>query len=137
MVIGPGDHAFLDLYKMVQVGFVPVPGLKGKGTEYSYIYVDDLLEGIVKALEMEAPGTFFLFVLPNGFSRVLVDRQQEVAALFLIWSAPLDCQITVQHRRRTVAELVFPLAQVGAFPKLLALEIVAVQACGTETGRAT
>lgn len=51
MVIGPGDAAVLDIFKMVKSRFVILPGRKSKLKEYSFVCVFDLVETIYKLLE--------------------------------------------------------------------------------------
>lgn len=56
MVMGPGDHAFLDIFKMVKSGFVIKAG---KNKRLSFISVHDLTQVIKLALEKEnVSGTY-------------------------------------------------------------------------------
>lgn len=50
MVIGPGDPAVLDIFKMVQSRVILGTGLKGMEKEYSFVCVYDLVELIIKCL---------------------------------------------------------------------------------------
>lgn len=51
MVIGPGDAAVLDIFKMVKSRLVILPGLNSRIKEYSFVCVYDLVETISLALE--------------------------------------------------------------------------------------
>jgi len=53
MVIGPGDTAVLDVFKMVKSGLVLLPGLEAKKKEYSFVCVFDLVETITRTLNSE------------------------------------------------------------------------------------
>lgn len=50
MVIGPGDVAVLDIFKMVQGRVIILPGRNSKKKEYSFVCVFDLVETIVKLI---------------------------------------------------------------------------------------
>lgn len=60
MVIGPEDPAFLDLFKMIQNVYLPIPGRRGKQAVYSFISVFDLVAGILKTIDQTRPGLFYL-----------------------------------------------------------------------------
>jgi nucleoside-diphosphate-sugar epimerase len=51
MVIGPGDPAVLDIFKMVQSKNILVAGLNGLTNEYSFICVYDLIQLLKKTLD--------------------------------------------------------------------------------------
>ena len=53
MVIGPGDTAVLDVFKMVKSGFILLPGLDAKKKEYSFVCVFDLVETITRLLNSD------------------------------------------------------------------------------------
>lgn len=53
MVIGPGDEAFLDLFKPVANGFKPYIGRDGLEKEYSFVCVFDLVETIKLVVEKD------------------------------------------------------------------------------------
>jgi len=53
MIIGPGDVAVLDIFKMVKSRVIILPGLKSKSKEYSFVCVFDLLETITKLFSSE------------------------------------------------------------------------------------
>jgi nucleoside-diphosphate-sugar epimerase len=53
MVIGPGDTAILDVFKMVKSGFVLLPGLDAKKKQYSFVCVFDLVETITRLLNSD------------------------------------------------------------------------------------
>ena len=57
MVIGPRDPAILDIFKMVQKGFMPALGFKSTKRLYSFIGVFDLIETIKLSLEKEIDDT--------------------------------------------------------------------------------
>jgi nucleoside-diphosphate-sugar epimerase len=48
MIIGPGDVAVLDIFKMVKGRFIILPGSNSKIKEYSFVCVFDLIESISK-----------------------------------------------------------------------------------------
>lgn len=48
MIIGPGDVAVLDIFKMVKGRFIILPGRDSKIKEYSFVCVHDLVETIVR-----------------------------------------------------------------------------------------
>ena len=49
MIIGPRDPAVLDVFKMVDAGFVPIVGHDGHKNRYSFICVFDLIDILVAA----------------------------------------------------------------------------------------
>lgn len=51
MIIGPGDVAVLDIFKMVKSRFIILPGMNSKNKEYSFVCVFDLVETITRLLE--------------------------------------------------------------------------------------
>lgn len=51
MIIGPGDTAVLDIFKMVRDGFILLPGRGARNKEYSFVCVFDLVETITKLLD--------------------------------------------------------------------------------------
>jgi nucleoside-diphosphate-sugar epimerase len=53
MIIGPGDTAVLDIFKMVRDGFILLPGIRSKIKEYSFVCVFDLIETITLLLKSE------------------------------------------------------------------------------------
>ena len=53
MIIGPGDTAVLDIFKMVRDGFIILPGKNSKLKEYSFVCVYDLVETITKLVESD------------------------------------------------------------------------------------
>lgn len=53
MVIGPGDVAVLDIFKMVKSRLIILPGLNSKIKEYSFVCVTDLVETITKLAQSE------------------------------------------------------------------------------------
>lgn len=50
MIIGPGDVAVLDIFKMVKGRFIILPGRDSKIKEYSFVCVLDLIETIAKLI---------------------------------------------------------------------------------------
>lgn len=50
MIIGPGDVAVLDIFKMVKGRFIILPGSNSKIKEYSFVCVLDLVESISKLI---------------------------------------------------------------------------------------
>lgn len=50
MIIGPGDVAVLDIFKMVKGRFIILPGKNSKIKEYSFVCVLDLIETISKLM---------------------------------------------------------------------------------------
>lgn len=59
MIIGPGDTAVLDIFKMVKSGFVLLPGLNSKIKEYSFVCVFDLITTVTKVLEADLALTLY------------------------------------------------------------------------------
>lgn len=59
MVIGPGDPAVLDIFKMVQGGVILLPGHNSKTKLYSFVCVFDLVETIVLVAVQKKKGIFF------------------------------------------------------------------------------
>lgn len=59
MIIGPGDAAVLDIFKMVKSRLVLLPGMNSKRKEYSFVCVFDLIETIV--LTLESHKSLFLY----------------------------------------------------------------------------
>ena len=53
MVIGPGDTAVLDIFKMVKDGLILLPGFGARKKEYSFVCVFDLVETISRLLESD------------------------------------------------------------------------------------
>lgn len=51
MIIGPGDVAVLDIFKMVKSRLIILPGTNSKIKEYSFVCVFDLIETITKLVE--------------------------------------------------------------------------------------
>lgn len=51
MVIGPGDAAVLDIFKMVKSRLIILPGINAKNKEYSFVCVYDLVATIVLVLD--------------------------------------------------------------------------------------
>jgi nucleoside-diphosphate-sugar epimerase len=50
MIIGPGDVAVLDIFKMVKSRVIVLPGLDSKIKEYSFVCVYDLIETITRLM---------------------------------------------------------------------------------------
>lgn len=59
MVIGPRDAAVLDIFKMVQGGFVILPGRNSRSKLYSFVCVFDLVETITLITMQKKPGIYF------------------------------------------------------------------------------
>jgi nucleoside-diphosphate-sugar epimerase len=59
MVIGPKDTAVLDIFKMIQDGFVLLPGLDSKQKKYSFVCVYDLVQTINLCLSFEGNALFY------------------------------------------------------------------------------
>jgi len=53
MIIGPGDTAVLDIFKMVRDRFILLPGLNAKKKEYSFVCIFDLIETITRLLNSD------------------------------------------------------------------------------------
>lgn len=53
MVIGPRDTAVLDIFKMVQGGFILLPGTDSRKKQYSFVCVYDLVETIYRVTESD------------------------------------------------------------------------------------
>jgi len=53
MIIGPGDTAVLDIFKMVRDRFILLPGLNSKKKEYSFVCIFDLIETITRLLNSD------------------------------------------------------------------------------------
>lgn len=53
MIIGPGDTAVLDIFKMVKKGFILLPGFDSAIKEYSFVCVFDLVETIARLVESD------------------------------------------------------------------------------------
>jgi nucleoside-diphosphate-sugar epimerase len=54
MVYGPGDRAFVPLYRLARLGVLTAPG--DAGQPFGIVCVDDLVEGLIQALEALAGG---------------------------------------------------------------------------------
>lgn len=59
MVIGPKDAAVLDIFKMVQSGFILLPGKNSKEKLYSFVCVFDLTETIYQTLIKNKKALFY------------------------------------------------------------------------------
>ncbi|MGZ3788288.1 MAG: NAD-dependent epimerase/dehydratase family protein [Bacteriovorax sp.] len=59
MIIGPGDVAVLDIFKMVKSRIVILPGMNSKRKEYSFVCVFDLVETII--LLIKSNKSLFLY----------------------------------------------------------------------------
>ncbi len=59
MVIGPRDTAVLDIFKMVQEGFVLLPGLDSKNKLYSFVCVHDLVNTITQSINLSEHATIY------------------------------------------------------------------------------
>ncbi len=59
MVIGPRDSAVLDIFKMVQGGFIILPGRNSKAKRYSFVCVFDLIETIIQITMQKKAGIYF------------------------------------------------------------------------------
>lgn len=59
MVIGPRDTAVLDIFKMVQDGFVLLPGLDSKEKKYSFVCVYDLVHTITESMTLVEHATIY------------------------------------------------------------------------------
>lgn len=59
MVIGPGDTAVLDIFKMVKSRIIILPGINSKIKEYSFVCVYDLVQTII--LVMRSKKAHFLY----------------------------------------------------------------------------
>src|SRR5581483_4097038 len=72
-------------------------------------------------------------VFPYCLAGLLVDGEEEVAALAVVGPAPLDDKVAIEHGGGSVAEGVLPSAEVGALPQLLAVVVVTVEPGRTVT----
>lgn len=59
MIIGPGDTAVLDIFKMVKNRFVLLPGSNSKKKEYSFVCIYDLIETISRLLASDLSITVY------------------------------------------------------------------------------
>ncbi|WP_299011813.1 NAD(P)-dependent oxidoreductase [uncultured Shewanella sp.] len=69
MVIGPGDKAVLDIFKMVKKGIVIGAGSQIKNKRYSFINVYDLIEAIIHVtVNKTKPNQIYLVSHPETFT---------------------------------------------------------------------
>lgn len=59
MVIGPGDAAVLDIFKMVRDGIILLPGMNAKMKEYSFVCVFDLVQTLSLLVESDLSLTLY------------------------------------------------------------------------------
>ena len=103
MVIGPGDLAVLDIFKMVRDGFILLPGLDSKSKQYSFVCVYDLVETITKLIESDH--SFLLF---SAYPQVVTFEE-------------LIIEIKTQLKKKWIIYLPLPLFIVRLFSYFLAL----------------
>lgn len=103
MVIGPGDAAVLDIFKMVKSRLIILPGLNSKNKEYSFVCVYDLVETIV--LVLESNKELFLY---SAHDQVITFQQ-------LINEIKKRMQIRILFYLPVPVILVFLLSRVLAF----------------------
>ena len=62
IVFGPRDEGFLEIFRFVKKGIVPMVGLNSKNKEYSFVCIYDLIEGIHTLLTGDSgrDGVFFV-----------------------------------------------------------------------------
>lgn len=53
MIIGPGDPAILDIYKMVKSKIILTAGKEARYNQYSFVCVHDLVEAIIKSISYQ------------------------------------------------------------------------------------
>src|SRR5262249_53023034 len=100
----------------------------GLGLHIPGLAQDELILIVHLDYEGRAPGTVGLKLLPDRFAGSLVDREKIVPSLGVVRPAPEDGKAAVQARRSAATERVLPLAQIRAFPQLLASVIETVHA---------
>jgi nucleoside-diphosphate-sugar epimerase len=86
MIIGPGDVAVLDIFKMVKSRFIILPGCNSKKKEYSFVCVFDLVETIIKVLE--SPQSFTLYSAHDDiitFLDLINEIKKRMGIRFLIY----------------------------------------------------
>ncbi len=70
MIIGPGDVAVLDIFKMVKGRVIILPGINSKIKEYSFVCVFDLIETITKLIETNHSQMFY-----SSFERIITFKE--------------------------------------------------------------
>ncbi len=70
MVIGPGDPAILDIFKMVQSGLVLLPGTDSLSKQYSFVCVFDLVKTIIYVVESD--NEVFIY---SAYDSVIIFKQ--------------------------------------------------------------
>ncbi len=78
VVYGPGDRALVPLFRLARAGILPVVGRADAA--YTFVYIDDMVEAIVAALERRPAGrTIFVGHRTPVTPRDLVEQVREVA----------------------------------------------------------
>ncbi len=62
MIIGPGDPAILDIYKMVKSKIILTAGANALHNRYSFVCVYDLVDAIIKAMNKRRSGVEDYFI---------------------------------------------------------------------------
>lgn len=86
MIIGPGDTAVLDIFKMVKRGFILLPGRDSKIKEYSFVCVFDLVETISKLVETDL--SLFLYSAHESvikFQQLIEEIKKQLKKRWIIY----------------------------------------------------
>jgi nucleoside-diphosphate-sugar epimerase len=103
MIIGPGDMAVLDVFKMVKDGFILLPGKNAANKEYSFVCVFDLVETITKLVESD------LSLLIYSAHESIIKFQQLIE------------EIKKQLKRKWIVYLPLPLFMIRGLAWILSL----------------
>ena len=86
MVIGPGDPAVLDIFKMVNDGIVLLPGLDSKIKEYSFVCVYDLVETISALIQFnQSILVFSTYPKVATFEEIIFEIKQQLKKKWMIY----------------------------------------------------
>ncbi len=86
MIIGPGDMAVLDIFKMVKSRIIILPGMNSKLKEYSFVCVFDLLETITKLLVCEESMLLYsAFPKTIQFKELIEEIRKQLKITWLIY----------------------------------------------------
>lgn len=86
MVIGPGDVAVLDIFKMVKSRLIILPGINSKIKEYSFVCVIDLVETITRLLNSNDSLLFYSsFPKIITFKDLIKEIQRQMKLTWIIY----------------------------------------------------
>lgn len=86
MVIGPKDTAVLDIFKMIQDGFVLLPGTKAFQKQYSFVNVFDLVATIKNSIRLNQDALLYsTFDEIITFEKLMKTIQNQMMKKFVIY----------------------------------------------------